>query len=343
MVNLAENAALPEAMAVVRSLPIMRGMLERGFTTVRDVGGAPVALADAKEHGLISGPRLVVCGKALSKTGGHTDFRGKYDTRERHRNDQRFGSLGRIADGADEVRRACRDELRQGARFIKVMANGGVASPTDPIDWFGYSEDELRAAVSEARDAGSYVSAHLYTVPAIKRAIACGVHSLEHCNLIDDETAALAAGAGAVVVPTLTIFEALASEGEKLGMPKANRPKLDRVRSAGFKSIEILRNAGVRMAYGTDLLGELHVHQNDEFKYRAEVLSPREVLASATTVAAELIGAGDRLGVIREGAIADMLVVDGNPLRDITLLSTPQRNVRMVVQDGTVVVDRGLA
>ncbi|MGY4238301.1 imidazolonepropionase-like amidohydrolase [Bradyrhizobium sp. USDA 4449] len=342
MMNLAQNAALPDALAVLRSVPIMRGMLERGFTTVRDVGGAPVALADAQEQGLIAGPKLIVCGKALSKTGGHTDFRQKYDVAEPYRNDQRFGSLGRLADGIDEVRRACREELRQGARFIKVMANGGVGSPTDPIDWFGYSEEELRVAVGEARDAHTYVSAHLYTAAGIKRAVECGVRSLEHCNLIDEETAELAAAAGAFAVPTLTIFEAQAREGEKLGLPKANRPKLDMVRSAGFKSIEILRNAGVKMAYGTDLLGETHAYQNEEFRYRSEVLSPDEVLASATTTASELVGAEGRLGVICEGAIADLLVVQGNPLHQIDLLAAPQRNIRMVVQDGIAVIDRGL-
>jgi imidazolonepropionase-like amidohydrolase len=341
MMNLAQNAALPDPLAVLRTVPIMRGMLERGFTTVRDVGGAPVVLADAQEQGLIAGPKLIVCGKALSKTGGHTDFRQKYDVREPHRNDHRFGSIGRIADGAEEVRRACREELRQGARFIKVMANGGVGSPTDPIDWFGYSEDELSVAVSEARDARTYVSAHLYTAAGIKRAVECGVHSLEHCNLIDEETARLAAAAGAVAVPTLTIFEAQAREGEKLGLPKENRSKLDMVRSAGFKSIEILRNAGVKMAYGTDLLGQTHEYQNEEFTYRSEILSPTEVLASATTTAAELIGAGERLGVIREGAIADLLVVQGNPLRKIELLAAPLHNIRMVVQNGIVVIERG--
>ena len=340
MMNLAQNAALPDPLAVLRSIPIMRGMIDRGFTTVRDVGGAPAVLADAQAEGLIVGPKLVVCGKALSKTGGHTDFRGKYDAKSPHRFDNAFGSLGRIANGVDEVRRACREELRQGARFIKVMANGGVGSPTDPIAWFGYSEDELRAAVAEARDAQTYVSAHLYTAEGIRRAIECGVHSLEHCNLIDAETAALAAKAGAVAVPTLTIFEAQAREGEKLGLPKANRPKLDMVRSAGFRSIEILRDAGVSMAYGTDLLGETHEYQNEEFRYRAEVLSPKEVLASATTIAAELLGASGKLGVVCEGAIADLIVVDGNPLDDIERLADPARHLKAVVQDGRVVVDR---
>jgi imidazolonepropionase-like amidohydrolase len=183
------------------------------------------------------------------------------------------------------------------------------------------------------------VSAHLYTAAGIKRAVECGVHSLEHCYLIDDETAALAAAA--VAVPTLTIFEAQAREGERLGLPKENRPKLDMVRSAGFKSIEILRNAGVKMAYGTDPLGETHEYQNEEFRYRSEVLSPVEVLACATTTAADLIGAGERLGVIGEGVIADLLVVEGNPLRNIDLLAAPLHNVRMVIQNGIVVIDRG--
>ncbi|MBB4189243.1 imidazolonepropionase-like amidohydrolase [Sinorhizobium terangae] len=340
MMNLGQNAAQPDPIAVLRSLPIMTGMLERGFTTVRDVGGAPPSLADAQMEGMIAGPKLVVCGKALSKTGGHVDFRTKYDTREAHRNDEAFGSLGRIADGVDEIRRACRQELRQGAKFIKAMANGGVASPTDPIEWFGYSEDELRVAVAEARDAGTYVSAHLYTAEAIKRAVTCGVHSLEHCNLIDEVNASLAAEAGAIAVPTLTTFEAQAKEGEHLGLPSTSRPKLDLVRSAGFKSLEVLRAAGVKMAYGTDLLGATHAYQNHEFLYRSEVLLPREILASATTVAAELVGAKGRLGQVLEGAVADLLVVAGNPLEDISILARPERHLLGVIQDGKIVVDR---
>lgn len=339
MMNLGQNATLPDVVAMLRSLPIMKGMLERGFTTVRDVGGAPPTLADAQKEGLVVGPKLVVCGKALSRTGGHVDFREKYDTRDPFRATHAFGSLGRIADGVDDVRRACREELRQGAKFIKVMANGGVSSPTDPIDWFGYSKDELRASVSEAEDAQTYVSAHLYTAVAIKRAVECGIRSLEHCNLIDSETAALAAAAGAFAVPTLTIFEAQAREGVRLGLPSDNLPKLERVRSAGFRSVEILHNAGVKMAYGTDLLGDTHKYQNEEFRYRSEVLPPKEVLASATTNAAQLIGQEGLLGVVKVGAIADLIVVDGNPLEDVRVLAE-SANIRMVVQEGRVVVDR---
>ena len=334
MMNLGANAQLPDAMAVLRALPIMKGMLDRGFTTVRDVGGAPFALSEAVAQNLAVGPRLVVCGKALSKTGGHADLRPRNDWHDAHRWHRNFGALGRIADGVDEVRRAARQELREGAAFIKIMANGGVASPTDPIAWQGYSNDEMTAAVEEARDCETYVSAHLYTASAIARAVRCGVHSLEHCNRIDAETAALAAAAGCIAVPTLVTYEALASDGAQLGLLPASIAKIEDVRGAGLLSLAIMRDAGLTMAFGTDLLGETHVRQSEEFTIRARTLSSREVLASATTIAAGLIGMAGRLGVVAPGAIADLLVIDGNPLENVALLAAPERNIRAVVQAG---------
>ncbi len=339
MVNLSANARLPDATAVLRSIPILRGMLDRGFTTVRDVGGAPYDLAEAVQSGLVEGPRLVVCGKALSKTGGHTDFRPRYDDDDPHRWRGRFGALGRIADGVDEVRRAARQELRQGARFIKIMANGGVGSPTDPVAWVGYSVDEMTAVVAEAADAQTYVSAHLYTAQAIKRAVQCGVHSLEHCNVIDAEAAALAAAAGAVAVPTLVVFEGLAQDGARLGLAPESIAKIADVRTSGMDSLRILSAAGVKMAYGTDLLGEMHERQCEEFAIRARVLPSRDILAGATTVAAELVGMAGKLGVVREGALADLIVVEGNPLENVALLADPKTNLSLVMQNGRIVRD----
>ena len=336
MMNLTLNAQLPDAMAVLRSLPIMRGMLDRGFTTVRDVGGAPHALAEAVEQGLAPAPRLVVCGKALSKTGGHTDSRPRYDTHDPTRWARNFGALGRVADGVDEVRRACRQELRQGAQFIKVMANGGVSSPTDPIAWQGYSVAEMAAAVEEAQDAQTYVSAHLYTPEAIRRALSCGVHSLEHCNRIDAPTARLAAEAGAVAVPTLVTYEALAQDGPALGLPPDSIAKIEDVRAAGMGSLSILRDAGVTMAFGTDLLGETHVRQSEEFAIRSRVLPAAEIFASATTVAARLIGMEGRLGLVAPGAVADLLVVQGAPLEDVAILADHQRSILMVMKGGAI-------
>ena len=336
MMDLTMNAQLPEAMAVLRSLPIMRGMLDRGFTTVRDVGGAPFALAEAVEQGYATGPRLVVCGKALSKTGGHVDARPRYDTHDPMRWGRNFGALGRVADGVDDVRRACRQELRQGARFIKIMANGGVSSPTDPIAWQGYSVAEMTAAVEEAADAQTYVSAHLYTPEAIERAVRCGVHSLEHCNRIDERRARMAAEAGAVAVPTLVTYEALAEDGASLGLPAASIAKIEDVRAAGMNSLSILQAAGVTIAFGTDLLGETHVRQSEEFTIRARVLPSPDIIASATTVAARLIGMEGKLGVVAPGAIADLLVVDGEPLRDASVLTDHRRTIKMVMQAGAV-------
>ena len=334
--NLAANSQAPDALAVLRSLPILRGMLDRGFTTVRDVGGAPFSLAEAIEEGLAPGPRLVVCGKALSKTGGHTDLRPRHDTHDPHRWVRNFGALGRVADGVDEIRRACRQELRQGAQFIKIMANGGVASPTDPVAWQGYSEEEMRTAVGEAADAETYVSAHLYTPDAIARAVRAGVHSLEHCNRIDAETAGLAAAAGCVAVPTLVTYEALAEDGPRFGFPPGSIAKIESVRAAGMGSLAILREAGVTMAYGTDLLGETHVRQSEEFAIRARVLGAREVLASATTVVARLVGMEGKVGTVAVGAYADLLVVEGDPWVDVSILAQPERSVRMVMKGGEI-------
>jgi imidazolonepropionase-like amidohydrolase len=336
MLNIAMNAQLPDAMAVLRSLPILKGMLARGFTTVRDLGGAPFALAEAIEQGLAEGPRLIVCGKGLSKTGGHGDARSRNDTYDPNRWRNNFGALGRIADGVDEVRIACRQEFRQGAQFIKIMANGGVASPTDPVAWQGYTVDEMKAAVEEARDSQTYVAAHLYTSDAIARAVRCGVHSLEHCNRIDAPTAKLAAQAGAVVVPTLIAYDALAEDGAALGLPPASIAKINDVRLAGLGSLSILRDAGVTTAFGTDLLGGLHGRQSEEFAIRARVLPAAEILASVTTIAADLIGMKGRLGVITAGAIADIIVVEGSPLDDIALLADPERNVLLVMKEGVI-------
>ncbi len=336
MMNLTLNAQLPDALSLLRALPIMRGMLDRGFTTVRDVGGAPSALAQAIAEGLAPGPRLIVCGKALSKTGGHADVRPRYDTADPTRFDRNFGALGRVVDGVDEVRRACRQELRQGARFIKIMANGGVASPTDLIANHGYSIDEISAAVEEANDAQTYVSAHLYTAEAIARAVRCGVHSLEHCNLIDPPTARLAAEAGAVAVPTLITYEALKEEGPALGLPPDSIAKIESVRTAGLDSLSILRDAGVPMAFGSDLLGEAHARQSEEFALLARVLPAEEILASATIIGAKLIGMEGRLGVIAPGAFADLVVVEGSPLQDISVLAHPEKNILLVMKEGVI-------
>ena len=187
----------------------------------------------------------------------------------------RVGALARVADG---VRKAAREELLLGADQIKIMASGGVASPTDPVGAWGYSEDEIRAIVEEARARATYVLAHAYTAEAISRAVRCGVRTIEHGNLVDLPTARLMAKKGAYAVPTLVTYEALASEGAQYGLPPESVAKIADVRDAGLRSLGIFREAGVKMGFGSDLLGPSQRLQSDEFRIRAEILGAREVI-----------------------------------------------------------------
>lgn len=340
MADLGANAELPNTLVGLRSAKIMREMLMRGFTTVRDLGGADHGLVMAIEEGLIEAPRLVICGKALSQTGGHTDYRGRYHHRDVDYYGDKAGTLGRVVDGVDAVRRVAREEIKAGAQFIKIMANGGVSSPTDPIAFFGFSDDEVRAAVEEARNAQTYVAAHLYTDAAIRRAVECGVVSVEHGNLITAETARLVREKGAYVVPTNVTFDYLAKEGASLGLPPASISKIEDVRSQGMEALKILHEAGVMMAYGSDLLGEMHRHQSDEFILRGQVLPAIEVIRSATANAAKVVRQEGKLGVIAPGAHADLVVVEGNPLADLSLLTGQGRHMPAIMKAGRFVKDQ---
>ena len=334
--SLAKCATLPDSLVMARSIRLLHQMLMRGFTTVRDVGGADHGQVVAVEEGLFPAPRLVISGKALSQSGGHCDFRGPFDNTPPRFN-TRLGALGRLCDGVPEVRRAAREEIKSGARFVKIMANGGVASPTDPIHMLQFSRDELKAAVEEAENSGTYVSAHLYTDEAIRRAVECGVRSLEHCNLIRPETARLAVERGCYAVPTLITYEILATEGAKWGLGPDSVAKIETVRRGGLESLAIMREAGLEMAYGSDLLGEMHGYQSGEFELRSRVLPGIEVLRSATTVAAKVCGLEGRAGIIEPGADADLLVVEGNPLEDWSLLEGQGNRIPAIMQAGRFV------
>ena len=326
-----------------RALPILRDMLRRGFTTVRDAGGADFALKAALEDGVdgtVTGPRLFVSGPALSPTGGHGDFRPRSDRLQPVGcGCQRLAST-RVVDGVDAVRLTVRELLQMGADQIKIMSSGGVASPTDPVGALGYSLEETRAIVDEAAARHTYVMAHAYTPEAIRRAVECGVRTIEHGNLIDAPTAALVAERGAFAVPTLITYEALARDGARLGLGADSVTKIAQVREAGLRSLEIFRNAGVKIGLGTDLLGASHGLQSDELLIRAQVQSPLEVLQSATLVGAEILGQTGVLGEITPGARADLLLVDGDPLRDLTCLTGQGERIALVMQGGRVRVER---
>lgn len=336
LANLGVNAVQPNVLVAFRAMPIMRGMLERGFTTVRDAGGADWGLSQAVATGLIPGPRIFPSGKALSQTGGHGDFRPRSDVLEPCSCAFRAGAIARVADGVDAVRLAVREEIQKGATQIKIMASGGVASPTDPIGNTQYSEDEIRAIVAEAEAAQTYVMAHAYTGRAITRAVRCGARTIEHGNLVDLAAARVMREHGAFVVPTLITYDALARDGERLGLPADSVAKIETVREAGRASLAIYAEAGVPMGFGSDLLGEMHQYQSEEFLIRAELLGNAEAVRSATSIAAQILQREGELGTITAGALADVLVVDGDPLTDIRVLAGPDTRIDLVMQAGRI-------
>ena len=317
-----------------RAAQVMRGMLDRGFTSIRDAGGADWGLAKAVEDGLLAGPRLFISGRALSQTGGHGDFRPRtVDAVEPCICAHPLHFASRIVDGPEAVVTATRDELRKGACQIKVMASGGIASPHDPLKGIQFSKDELRAIVREASAWGTYVMAHAYTAEAAVHAVSCGIRSIEHGNLIDREAAALMAAEGAYLVPTLATYEAMRRHGADLSLGEASRRKLQSVLEAGFASIELAKEEGVRIGFGCDLLGPLHHLQPLELALRTEVMSAHDVITAATSTNAALLGRDD-LGVIAPGALADILVVDGDPLRDIGLFDEKGQNLSAIMKGG---------
>lgn len=328
----------PPSLITAETSVVLRDMLHRGFTTVRDAAGADHGLQEAQQRGIFEGPRLYIAGAPISQTGGHADQRPK-GVRQRNWfcNCAGLGLVGAIADGVGEVRRAVREQVRTGANQIKIMAGGGVSSPTDPLEGTQFSLDELRAAVEEAEAANLYAMAHAYSPRAITRAVQAGVRSIEHGNLLDADTARVMKQHGAYLVPTLVTYAALAAEGERLGWSAEMLAKLDKVRAAGLESVRIARAEGVPVVFGTDLLGHMHTQQNDEFSIRLGAMSPVEVLQSATIVAARLLRAEGQLGALRPGAWADLLVVDGDPTRNLDMLTRPQAGIRLLMQGGRTV------
>ncbi|WP_028920985.1 metal-dependent hydrolase family protein [Pseudonocardia acaciae] len=337
---LAYTADLPGAgeqspfYVAARASGILRGMLERGFTTVRDAAGADHGVARAVREGHLVGPRVMFGGKALSQTGGHGDPRSS--GRDVHDHAYCAPHLSRIVDGVDEVRKAARDELRRGADHLKLMLGGGVASPTDRIDSTQFSVEEIRAAVEEAEAANRYVLGHAYTPRAVNRGLEAGVRSIEHGNLMDETSVKLFLQHDAFYVPTLATYSALAEEGPAAGLPPVSHAKVFDVLDAGLNALELAHRGGVKLVYGTDLLGDMHYRQLTEFSIRAQVQPAPDIIRSATTTAAELLGLEGRAGVIAPGAFADLLVVDGNPLDDVTVLTNPDDALRLIMHAGRI-------
>jgi imidazolonepropionase-like amidohydrolase len=334
-VNIRNLESVPLTLLTARAADLMKGMINRGFTTVRDTGGADWGIKTAVEAGLIPGPRLFISGRAIGPTGGHSD--------SRRRTDQGMPSCGccnamvysmAIADGADEVRKAVREQMRQGADQVKIMCSGGVASPYDPLDSLQFSEAEIAAATDEAKNFGRYVLAHAYTPEAITRAVTNGVRTIEHGNLIDAKSARLLASKGGFMVANLVTYFVMKEKAASFGMTADMLEKNDIVLDGALRSLEICKKAGVKVGYGSDLLGPLQVEQSREFMFRAEVLKPLEIIRQATLVGAEILRQEGKLGIVEPGAFADLIVVDGNPLKKLELFLDQGAHLPVIMKAG---------
>ncbi|MFI1094036.1 amidohydrolase family protein [Streptomyces sp. NPDC020917] len=320
-----ENAPLSYA-ALAGARRLSRA-LHRGFTTVRDVAGGDAGLDQAIADGLIESPRYLWTGPAMSQTGGHGDPRAA-DT------DICFhaGPMNQVVDGVDELRVAARDRFRRGAHALKIMTSGGVVSPTDPIRVPQYSAEEIQAVTEEAGRRGSYVAAHAYSPEAIRHSIDNGVRSIEHGNLLDEDTAAAMAAAGAFLVPTLVAYDAMARRWQEVDLSPVQRAKNAEVLDSGLVAVRRALQAGVRVGFGTDLMGDLEDDQLRGLRLQADAIGWQAALRSATRVNAELIGRPD-LGRVEVGATADLLLLDG-PLTDDQSLLWDGTRSRTVVQGG---------
>ncbi|KAJ4343482.1 hypothetical protein N0V87_000248 [Didymella glomerata] len=336
--NLAAAFGNPEAVTLLRQPYVCAQMLHRGFTSIRDCGGAHAAIKEAIEDGVIIGPRLFIAGHALSQSGGHADFRGKHD------HSACCGGhatgIGRVCNGVPQCMQAVREEIRTGSDFIKIMGSGGVSSPTDKITHLQFTPEEIRAMVECANNAGTYVTAHAYTSKAIRHCIDNGVKGIEHGNFLDAETAAVMVEKGCYLTPTLITYDQMASPKWAGYLPPSETSKNLEVLDAGLKALKTAADAGVTICFGTDLLGPLGAAQTHEFNLRSKVLSSIEVLRSATLNPARMFGREDSLGQIKEGFEADLLVLAANPLDDVTILDKPEAYVRAVMKEGRVYKSR---
>ena len=314
-----------------------------GFITVRDVGGPVFGLKSAIDSGLIAGPRIFPSGAVITVTGGHGDFRQLSELPRTIGTLSRMEQLGgsMVADSPDEVRLRVREQLMQGASQIKLTAGGGVASPFSPIDVSTFTEAELRAAVEAAENWGTYVTVHAFTPAAIQRSIAAGVKCIEHGFLMDEATAKLIAEKG-VWLSTQPLPEEL-RQGFPVG--SVQRAKADEVWPGIARTYELAKKYKIKTAWGTDVLFS-HALAQQQGAILASLVrwySPAQALAMATGTNAELLAlSGKRnpypgkLGVVEEGALADLVLVDGDPIANINLIADPDKNFVVIMKDGKV-------
>lgn len=332
--NFTELSREAPSYVTIKTLKVLDGMIERGFTTVRDAGGADFGLSRASFSDEIKSPRILFCGPAISQTGGHGDVRR---VGEEFIPADRFeiGTLGQVADGVDALRKLIRNQIRVGAHHVKLMVNGGISTPTDPIENNQFSLEELRCVVEEAQMANTYVLAHAYTPDSIHRALECGVKSIEHGNLIDKKTLENLVSRDAYLTPTLCVYNAFREYAQKKSDLDAKIvAKVDGFYQSGLDALKMASEMGANIIYGTDLVGEFHNRQLDEFAIRSEFQNAVDILKGATTNPAKLFGMDNQIGSIKEGFLADLILLDKNPLLNAKVLSK-EKNIKAVMKNGS--------
>lgn len=328
---------MPPSLIYPAASKLLEASLRRGFTSVRDAGGADFGLAEAVNLGLIMGPTIYFSGRPLTQTGGHGEMRPKFfnepclcSSHQPH--------MVAVVDGEDAIRKAVREEFRKGAHQIKLMLNGGVSTDGDPVWLCQFTDAEIRAAVEEATRRKSYVMAHLYMDEQIQKAVSLGIRTVEHGNFLSLDTAHIMAKKDVFLVPTLVTYQAIKNQGRSFGFKTENFKKLEEVMESGLQSLNNASKAGVKIGFGTDLLGDMHHHQCDEFQIRTAEQTPFEILKSATSINADILGQSGELGVITEGAVADLLLMDKNPLSDLSVFDSEGSHISCIIKEGRVVV-----
>ncbi|WP_428672582.1 amidohydrolase family protein [Reyranella sp.] len=333
-----KNIAYPAAEIAIASANYLRNCLMDGYTTIREAGGADHATARLLAEGHIVGPRLFYSGKALTQTGGGADFRTPDEAIDPCGHIGPFSNMSVIADGTAEVRKAAREELRKGATQIKLFASGGVVFPAEGhATRYEFSVEELEAVVEEATARDTYVMAHVYTDEGVRRCLKAGVRSIEHANFVTEDTVAMMADYHAFYVPTFISLVQRVESAAETHLPPTIVDTLQRTIARGRQVYGWARKHKVPVGFGTDLWGpEAQKAQLREFEMRQDLDPPADILHSATVTNAELLMEKGTLGVIAEGAYADLLIVDGNPLQDLGVLMNPQKNLKFIMKDGVV-------
>jgi imidazolonepropionase-like amidohydrolase len=323
----------PPSYIAARAMRRAEECLMQGFTTVRDAGGADYGFRLVLEEGHFPGPRLLVSGHYISQTGGHGDKRRRAEWTDPV--GCCVGMIGAIADGEAEVRKAVREQLRRDVDQIKIMASGGAMSPSDELDTTQFTVAEMRAAVEEARAVGTYVLSHAYSDLAVRHAIEAGVWSIEHGNLIREAAAQAIKQADAFLVPTMITYEMIYREGKRYGIGDHQIEKINLARQQSVQGLTYAYRAGCKIGSGSDLLGDMMSQRAVEFELKAQVMTPMEVLLSATKVNAELFRMSDKIGTVEPGKYADLIVVAGNPLKNLRVFQNPD-NLRLIMKGGRV-------